>query len=142
MNREADKPGDEVEIYVLGNWQYFEAMKWPRPDMAIRHYQHNRVAFARDKVAVEHRREAASEKNRQLRDSGARETVDPVTPSIIEQVRLLDGQGMSKEDIAGATGYVMRGIVNALRIIRGHSLLEDIHVKRLHDNLKGMEDVR
>ena len=49
---------------------------------------------------------------------------------------------MSKEDIAGATGYVMRGIVNALRIIRGHSLLEDIHVKRLHDNLKGMEDVR
>ena len=72
MNREADKPGDEVEIYVLGNWQYFEAMKWPRPDMAIRHYQHNRVAFARDKVAVEHRREAASEKNRQLRDSGAR----------------------------------------------------------------------
>ena len=140
MEDQVEKRWDDIEIYVLANWEHFEAMKWPRPDMAIRYYQEYPLGLARDKVAVERKREAASERVRHLRESGARATVDPVTHAIIEQVRMLDAQGLSQEEIARETGYVIHGVANALRIIKGKAPLDDIHVKRLNDNLERMDD--
>ena len=131
---------NSMEIYVLANWEHFEAIGRLSPDITIRHYERNPEAFTRDRVAVERRRDAAAERLRKQRESQDRASPVPAAHAIIEEVRSLSERGMSEAEIAQATGCVLRGVVNALRIINGQAPIEDIHLQELEGRLGRMDD--
>ena len=129
MSEHSNPVADFVEQYVLDNWVHFspEGVGWTDPDSCIEHYIRNPQAFRRVQVEINRLRE----KSDALRERVVRDDLTEGARAELARIRELLEQDFTEIQIAEATGFKLSGVVNAIRLLRGHTPLPDELVEGL-----------